>query len=544
MKNSYKSFVTLAVLITFIATTSLYPPTAKAATIAETAPKFANCLAAIFTKLKSLVGVEVPVDATDEVARKTCIDAINRALDLFKEIALHRLKHQILSTITDQTINWINGGGKPQFITDPVAFLEEAANKAAGEVIQEIGLGRVCQPFRPKLELVLQQPPRFSRQVSCTLDKVVDNIEEFYNDFKNGGWIGYHEITKPENNYYGALSLALDEIAEREARAIAGAEQEAITGGGFTSTKICEEWTLYGTDPEDGFVTKVIYGPRGVNDEFDFPGPEAPPISPGLTAGYVSPYWSCTKSSITIPGSVKPGLTINALNAQTDNIKTSTELSGYLSAIIDAGINRLIIAGVKGLKKVPKTKTLGIEKETDLPGDLRKTGDEYSGARTEQRVGSSRAALLDNLENASTTLEKAKGDIKSAIALLDQLLTVNRQFNDWCKVNGTAHPITCANYTDSALAALEARASSTLAALKADLAEANSLQTLLASKIKDAGNITSLSELASDDENLRQLLEEITALAAKASNNLASLEEEVAATQSSLNACKEGDECP
>src|SRR5437868_4902017 len=51
------------------------------------------------------------------------------------------LKKQILDRIVDQIITSIQGGGKPQFVTNWQGFLEDAGQGAAGIFAQQLGAG-------------------------------------------------------------------------------------------------------------------------------------------------------------------------------------------------------------------------------------------------------------------------------------------------------------------------------------------------------------------------------------------------------------------
>jgi len=127
------------------------------------------------------------------VAKETAQTLLEWAMRFVRE----NLRKRLLDMMVDQIIQWIQGGGKPQFVTDWQGFLGDAANIAAGDFLQEIGAGFLCDPFNLQVQIALYPVPKFTDQITCTLDQVVDNIENFYDDFRNGGWIAGNARTLP-----------------------------------------------------------------------------------------------------------------------------------------------------------------------------------------------------------------------------------------------------------------------------------------------------------------------------------------------------------
>ena len=142
---------------------------------------------------------------------------------------------RIIDMMVDQTISWIQGDGEPLFITDWGRFLGDATDIAVDSVIHELGLGFLCRPFDFQIRLALTRPQRFAQRIKCTLDDIVANIEDFYQDFEQGGWIAYHYSWRPENNFFGALITSLDEMHLRAAAEREKAKLEAE--GGFKPVK-------------------------------------------------------------------------------------------------------------------------------------------------------------------------------------------------------------------------------------------------------------------------------------------------------------------
>ncbi|MBI3638161.1 hypothetical protein HY227_00250 [Candidatus Wolfebacteria bacterium] len=149
---------------------------------------------------------------------------------------------QIIDYLVDETVKWIQGGGDPKFVADWKGFLQDAGNIAFNAVVTEAKLTRFCQPFKAQILLGLTPPRKFSKRLECTIDKVVGNVQNFYNSFQNGGWLAYNEAWQPQNNFFGASIMVNDELLQRIANEKTAAANEAVAGLGFLNSKECVEW--------------------------------------------------------------------------------------------------------------------------------------------------------------------------------------------------------------------------------------------------------------------------------------------------------------
>ena len=242
-------------------------------------------------------------------------DITEWSLDEAFKIALASLKKRILDMMVDQIVQWVQGGGDPKFVSDWGGLVKDAANAAAGDFVKELGLGFLCKPFNFQIQIALSPVKKFSQRADCTLDDIVKNIDNFYADFRNGGWIAYSQVWKPQNNFYGVYLMGLDEMISRTSSAAKAAENEAVAGGGFLSTKRC--------------VQKEVVGR----------GPRGEPI-----------YGKCIKEEIVTPGKTIGDTVAKAVGADIDYIVNANDLSDYVGAIADALINRIIMEGVNGLR--------------------------------------------------------------------------------------------------------------------------------------------------------------------------------------------------
>lgn len=281
-----------------------------------------------------------------------------------KEVVVAELKKQILDAIVNQIIEWIQGGGKPQFVTDTKGFLKNIEAQAIDDFVGKAGLRFLCSPFNLQLRVNLFPVARFGNDapVACTLDKIVGNINNFYNNFHTGGWIAFHQSYQPQNNFYGAflISQTIKNAAVHEA--VGNALGEVNQGSGFLTTKDCEE------DP-------ASTGPDIDHDR-----------SPGDI------YLTC---KISTPGKLAGDLVSKGIGSDIDFIVNSNDLGGYVAAIVDAAINRLVTSGSSGLLGVSGSQTQNVDADPchDLSGTLLDSCRQYQQGRQE-----SAQAQADNIK--------------------------------------------------------------------------------------------------------------------------------------------------
>ena len=254
---------------------------------------------------------------------------LGRAAAAAAEIALHT----VLRMLTNEIITWIQGGGEPRFVSDWQGFLREAGDKVGGLFVDKyLGAGWLCESFDLDIKMALLDVPTFDTRVQCTISDIVENIDDFYNDFSAGGWKGWIELTKPQNNFYGAYFIALEEKLELEQAAREAAGQEAIAGRGFLSVKNC----VAGYLDDEGSKGATCNDKNSCNELKDFG------------------FFVCEKETVTTPSSVISDITSRALDRDLeliqDQIAALTPAKGilapYITAIGSALVNKLITEGL------------------------------------------------------------------------------------------------------------------------------------------------------------------------------------------------------
>ena len=255
---------------------------------------------------------------------------ISKVVDQGLKVLLEMARKKLLNYFVDSIIKWVQGtDDKPAFVTDWRKFMGDVVDDAVGSYIETTKFAGICDTFDFKVRVSLPQSGRPALP-TCTLNKIVGNIENFYSNFKNGGWLAFNETLYSQGNPYGSYIMALEgEVYEVVAAEMEKEQELSQTTGGFLNTKRCA-WEF--TDSETNEVTCLR--------------------------------WESTTPGVTISDRLQ-----KALDVDIDNILSATEFTTYIGAILDAAINRLFRAGKDGLlgiltKDAPEE--LGTEGPTDM----------------------------------------------------------------------------------------------------------------------------------------------------------------------------------
>lgn len=168
-----------------------------------------------------------------------------------------------IHTLSQQIISWIRTGnldGGPLFVTDWENFLLEAIDQASGLFLEELNLTQLCEPFSLSIKIGLSngvvgnggRGVPFNKRAHCTISDAMNNLQNFYNNFANGGWDRWLQISQePSNNPYMSFLIGIEALENR--RQIASQKNffEALASQGLLGTKECEPAT---TETEAGDV--------------------------------------------------------------------------------------------------------------------------------------------------------------------------------------------------------------------------------------------------------------------------------------------------
>ncbi len=157
-----------------------------------------------------------------------------------------------LKKLTSKTVNWINSGfkGNPAYIQNPKQFFLDIGDNVASDFLSQAGINQICSPFKAQVRLALVKNyiSEADENYSCTLSILKDNYDAFTNDFAQGGWQGWFEITQnSQNNPYGSYLAAKSTLAIKIGTEKNQYQKELDLSGGFLNYKRCPRGGEYVT---------------------------------------------------------------------------------------------------------------------------------------------------------------------------------------------------------------------------------------------------------------------------------------------------------
>ncbi|HNW96638.1 MAG TPA: hypothetical protein PLQ44_02345 [Candidatus Paceibacterota bacterium] len=262
--------------------------------------------------LPLVIGSSFPLQLVQQqLAQQAAQTFISKVVDQALKAILEMLRKKLLDYFVDSIVKWVQGtDGKPAFVTNWRKFMGDVVNDALGSYVKTTKFAGLCDTFDFQVRVSLPQVNSRPALPTCTLNQIVGNIENFYNDFREGGWLAFDESLNPRGNPYGAYMTAIEGAAYEMLTAQAEQEQEqSQSQGGFLNTKKC---TASIDDPLTGEKSCLL--------------------------------WETTTPGTTIAQRLQ-----KALDVDIDNVLSATEFTTYIATIADAAINRLFRAGKDGL---------------------------------------------------------------------------------------------------------------------------------------------------------------------------------------------------
>ncbi len=364
---------------------------------------------AVKGKVAAIVTQSVPVNDTgtqSNVLGSSNSQQINSSLSDSQKCLRDTVVKILGDYIVDQTITWIQGGGTPQFVTNWGNFLQDAVNTGVGEAVRESNAAFLCAPFKAQVRLSLFPVQRFKQKVDCTLDGIVGNIDNFMNDFSQGGWIGYGGLWQPNNNYFGQVLLTYDEAAQRSAAQQQAAQSEAVAGQGFLSTKRCiqKNQDEIATCVSECNVSGDPCGVAAVKNVFNASNVQS----------FCSDNASCDQYENTTPGNTVASMATKSLDWDLTYLTMS---QSWIASLTNAVVNRVITSGLSymGASNVPNATV------ADVSGNA-------SAALPASVAAASISQLFQNTQNIKTDVtanEQAIADIKNnSLSYLNDISSV------------------------------------------------------------------------------------------------------------------------
>lgn len=350
------------------------------------------------TKSTDLTSVPV-IDANSPKTSKSIetSNALMKSKDCIRDV----VAKIILDWIADETVTWIQGGGEPGFVQNWDTFSKDAFNVGVGEVINNSSLKFLCSPFRAQVKMSFLPVQRFQHQISCTLDQITGNIENFYNDFSNGGWLAYDRMWEPQNNYFGAYMMASDEALVRAMEKRNAALNEAVASKGFLGVKKCVEVNQDGVDEC---------------------------IEETCPDDVASCEESCKQAACISYKIITPGDAVGTAVGQaiTSDSTWAANIHSWVAAIVNAVINRLTKEGLSLMKRSDDPSTPSNYGSHDPWQGVDRTKLVYENAKNEM-LNQLNSAAHNDLPTTSLNKVAALNYFNQALAALQQYGTRNCQ---------------------------------------------------------------------------------------------------------------------
>ena len=269
----------------------------------ETAMKAIGCITSIASSLTSQL-------TNSLVAKEFLLDGIAYAL-----------VNQIIADMLNDIQKWAVTGfkGSPVFLTNPEKYFRGLADEALGAFLNEVAGVNLCNlKWRALISIALDIDLGYHQRAQCTFSGIGANFDQFMNDFSQGGWGAWIELTtKQQNNPYGSYLLAANEAAKRIGQVPQGILGKKLLelqwGKGMISITRCKVGEITADDLND---EKGIYS-------YDLGKCKD-------SGGMIDPF----ETEIVSPGSIIENAINNTLNTTNERIVAADEINETLIAVM------------------------------------------------------------------------------------------------------------------------------------------------------------------------------------------------------------------
>lgn len=279
------------------------------------------------------------------------------------------IANMAIESISTSIVRWINSGfeGSPAFVQDLKGHFAQLESQILGKYLNDIGAGFLCSPFSDKIKRSLEiqlavtqsggrnaREAQFRRANQCTLDDVLSSlgttIDQFTDDFSQGGWPAWVTITRGKNNEIGAYLIVRNELFRRQGEAVQQAKEELSFGSGFMSwKKKCGSYDTSdnlppidadGDSVPDNLGTQAEYTEGDEND--------LEPVTTYPEREYTGECDDPDAGKIQTPGSVIEKQLNEALGSGQRRLEVADEIDEIISALFSQMMKQ-VLGGAGGL---------------------------------------------------------------------------------------------------------------------------------------------------------------------------------------------------
>lgn len=298
------------------------------------------------------------------------LESIPTVIDFLVNKVGKQLAQKMIDDIVQSTIKWANTGfdGNPAFVTDPKNYFGDIANGVVGEAINDTSFGFLCSPFQAQIRLSLvKQYTENTSNYQCTLSEIGVNIDNFYQDFNQGGWDAWIKMTQDEQNTpQGAFVKAKLDIDGRLANTLAISREDRVLNTGFMNKTTCLKKNqtpnmavmarYYDADPEEA---------QNILNEYPNWDPNKEPTA-------------CLQEEVTTPGSVISDQLNKTLFSGVNKLISADDIDSLASALL-AGLLQRHVFNDKGKGLFNKNSIADTRNEIiDIDGDNIPDGYDYN----------------------------------------------------------------------------------------------------------------------------------------------------------------------
>lgn len=168
------------------------------------------------------------------------------------DLAFKVLVRTIIRGLTNSIISWIQGddGRNVGFVGNFEQEFRRQIDIRGGEFLNQISGINMCGDIGAFLQISLRtSSSAYKEQFACTVTDIVDNVDNFFSDFTQGGWPAFIRITHDhQNNPYGAFLFAYDAKIQAEGAAATALERTLLANNGFKGVQKAVDAKCEGDD--------------------------------------------------------------------------------------------------------------------------------------------------------------------------------------------------------------------------------------------------------------------------------------------------------
>ncbi len=311
--------------------------------------------------------------ATGATAAATAASAKLKGVETFWQrvlnVAAYAAINIVIQTITRQIIGWIQGRDSG-FVQNLQAETLRTADAETGKLLNEISPINLCGNIGAFLKLSIGAPnASFRQRMQCSVTGIVGNFQNFYDNFANGGWPAFFQISlEPQNNAYGAFLLAANVQAERQNGRQTNLLENLKYGNGFEGFKVGREANCQDVSEVD--AKSLQESTLVQNNDPGAPKRDKPEESIKIEraddGSFMSAKFCDIKYDTKTPGKLFADALPKAVFAGLDRTVLATQIDQGIAQIITALLQRIIQESVSGGKGLFGSRDLGTAPQTTL----------------------------------------------------------------------------------------------------------------------------------------------------------------------------------